>query len=251
MIDLYKSSSVKDDKIRLLFELNQDNKVAINTPVGQTERKTIPNIIMQGTTPAPLLCSNSCDSLGRESEKDDEYLCLYKKKVKIPLLGCVDDLLGAASCGKPSLDLNIFINSKIEAKKLNFHLPDKKGKSKCKYLHVGPVRKSCPPLQVHGVNLKKVDDAVYLGDVIQSNGSNRKNIEERVSRGIGIVSQIVSLLETISLCYHFFPIALLLRESMLINSMLNSAEVWYDIKTKEVRELEAVDKILLLDLTKT
>ena len=114
MIDLYKSSNTKNDKIRLIFRLNQDNKVAVNTPVGQTERKTIKNLVMQGSTPSPLLCSNSCDELGKESMQNNEYLCYYKEKVKVPVLGCVDDLLAAASCGKPSLDLNIYINSKIE-----------------------------------------------------------------------------------------------------------------------------------------
>ena len=137
--EFYKYSEVKDDKLSLIFQLNQESRVAVHTPVGLTERHMIPNVIMQGTTPAPLLCSNSCDSLGKESISNDEYLCLYKKKVKVPVLGCVDDLLCAAQCGKESLDMNIFINIKIEAKKLNFHLPDSEGKSKCKSMHIGPM----------------------------------------------------------------------------------------------------------------
>ena len=68
---------------------------------------------MQGSTSAPLICSNSCDSLGKESMKSQTNLCEYKTKVKVPVLGCVDDLLAAARCGKPSLDMNIFINAKI------------------------------------------------------------------------------------------------------------------------------------------
>ena len=66
MIDLYKSSSTRNDKMRLLYLLNKENKVAVNTPVGQTDRKTIRNLVMQGSTPSSLLCSNSCDKIGKE-----------------------------------------------------------------------------------------------------------------------------------------------------------------------------------------
>ena len=37
----------------------------------------------------------------------------------------------------------------------------------------------------------------YLGDVLMKQGSNKKNIEARVSMGIGIISQLMLLLEEI------------------------------------------------------
>ena len=77
MIDLYNSSNTKDDKLRLIYRLNQENNVAVNTPVGQTERKMIRNLVMQGSTPSPLLCSNSCDKLGKES--------MQRKHISVPL----------------------------------------------------------------------------------------------------------------------------------------------------------------------
>ena len=231
--------------------MNQKNKVAVCTPVGMTERVDINNILMQGSTLAPLLCSNSCDSLGKKSQRDDEYLHKYKNHVKIPVLGAVDDLLGVAVCGKQAMDMNIFINSQIEFKKLQFHLPDSKGKSKCKYMHIGPKNSPCYPLKVHDSYMQQVSSIVYLGDSISCLGTNKENIEQRVSKCIGIVSQIMNILNTASFGRHYFKMALLLRESMLINGMLSSAEIWYILTRKDVNSLEAVDKILLSKVTKS
>ena len=123
-------------------------------------------------------------------------------------------------------------------------MPDEKGQSKCKYLHIGPVSQKCPSLQVHGTNMQQVDSVRYLGDWIESSGSNKLNVNQRVSRGLGAVSQIMSILESVSLGHHYFSIATLLRESLLVNSMLCSVEIWYNLKYKDICELANVDKIL-------
>ena len=73
-IEMYKSSNDPDDKLSLLCKLNQRNNVAVNTPVGETERVLIEDIVMQGSTAGPLLCSNSCNSLGRKSQKEGKNL---------------------------------------------------------------------------------------------------------------------------------------------------------------------------------
>ena len=72
--------------------------------------------------------------------RDDREKCLemkpkpqiaYKKKAKVLIFAMCDDLNGVARCGIESVALNTYINTHIELKKLRFHVPDKKGKSKC------------------------------------------------------------------------------------------------------------------------
>ena len=75
-------------------------------------------------------------------------------------------------------------------------------------------------------------------------------IESRANTGIGINAQIMSLLNDISLATHFFKIAKLLREAMLINSMLFSANAWYDISESSLKSLESVDESLLRQVLK-
>ena len=72
-------------------------------------------------------------------------------------------------------------------KKLQFHTPDKNGKSKCNVMHVGKVSDICPKLEVHGTVMQKITHDKYLGDIVSSNGKNDLNIQSRVNKGLGNV----------------------------------------------------------------
>ena len=153
----------------------------------------------------------------------------------------VDDNLGISVCGNRSIAMNMFINTHMEMKRLKFHTPDTTGKSKCHKLHVGKINSICPELRVHGSPMECVQSDTYLGDVISADGSNTENIRKRISKGNGILAQIRNILETVSLGKHYFKIALLLRESLLINGTLTNSEVWYGLKNSEIQSLENLD----------
>jgi hypothetical protein len=127
----------------------------------------------------------------------------------------------------------------MEVKKL------KLGESKCKHIHVGKTEKLCPVLKVHGKNMSKCEVEKYLGDLVASDCKNKSNISNRRALGIGIISQIMILLDEISFGQYYFEIAVMLRQAMLINSILFNAEVWYGVSDKEVADLEEVDELLL------
>ena len=234
----------RDDKLGLVFQSSKKNLVSINTAVGPTERVNIPEIAQQGGTWGPMMCSNSIDMVGKHAKENNQFY-LYKNLVRIIPLAMVDDLLAAANCGFDSIEMNTSINKIIELKKLKFHIPEEKKKSKCHFMHIGKDSKICPGMKVHGRNADKVSQAVYLGDVISQDGSNSSNVKDRVSKGMGIITQIMNLLQTVSFGVKYFEIAVSLREAMLINGMLGSSEVWYGVKEKEIKELEDVDKLLL------
>ena len=237
-------SSARDDRLGLVFEASKSNSVAVNTAVGQTDRITIREIVAQGGTRGPMLCSNSVDKVAKFCEEDDQYY-LYKNLVKIIPLSCVDDLLTVSTCGFNSINMNTTINTIIESKKLQFHIPEPGKKSKCHSLHIGPPSPTCPGMKVHGYPADRVTEAVYLGDIIRSDGKNTSNIKERVNKGMGIMSKILDVLKSVSFGVKYFEIAISLRESYLINGMLTSSEVWYGMKNDEEQELEKIDKILL------
>ena len=128
--------------------------MAVNTPVGQTERVRIKETVQQGGVFGPIMCSNSIDKIGKVCYERGENLYSYKNLVKILPLSMCDDLLGISSCGQDSLALNTYINTQIELKKLKFHNPDKNGKTKCHKMHIGAKNALCPTLQVHGTEMK-------------------------------------------------------------------------------------------------
>ena len=121
--------------------------------------------------------------------------------------------------------LNTFLTTHIELKKLKLHTADKNGKSKCVKLHVGGKKAHCPVLKVHGTKMPEVSEENYLGDILSSDGKNSKNIRNRISKGIGIIAQIMNILDDVCFGPFYFEIALLLRDSMLINGTTNNTEI--------------------------
>jgi hypothetical protein len=64
-------------------------------------------------------------------------------------------------------------------------------------------------------------------------------------RGVGIVTEIMDILNCISFGEKFFEIATTLREAKLLNGILTNADVWYSLQKNEIAELEEVDRMLL------
>ena len=248
--DLFDSTSehYHNDKLTLLYESNKVNMVAVKTAVGMTNRVNIPTIVQQGGTWGPILCSNSIDMVGKKCRDLGKHSYLYKNTAKILPLAFVDDLNGISKCGSHSLALNSFINTQIEFKKLRFHTADNRGKSKCHKLHIGREMRCCPALFVHGTKMEEVKDDKYLGDILSADGKNTKNIKERVSKGMGIIANILNILDLICFGPFTFEIAILLRNSMLINGFMTNSEVWYNFSRGEIQEFENVDKLFFAKL---
>ena len=80
-----------------------------------------------------------------------------------------------------------------------------------------------------------MSEAVYLVDIICEDGSNISNVRNRLSKGLGLVTQILTILQTVSFGVKYFEIAVALREAMLINGMLGSSEIWYGLKKSRIR----------------
>ena len=247
MNDMYDSlpREHQDDKLALVYEANRNNLMAVNTAVRLTDRVNISTVVTQEDVFGPLQCSNSIDTLGKKSFNTGEHLFTYKELVKIMPLSMVDDLLAVARCSKESLEVNTYINAQIELKKLRFHTPDKIGKSKCHVIHISKKNHLCPTLMVHGTVMEKVTEDTYLGDIISHDGKNSKNIDNRVAKGLGIITDIMNILEKVSLGQHYFRIGLLLRESLFLNGILTNAEIWYGITKAEMKKLEDLDLNLL------
>ena len=74
----------------------------------------------------------------------------------------------------------------------------------------------------------------YLGDLISSNGRNEKNIEERKSKGTGIINPKMDKLVNGP---YYFEVAMIFRSSHLINGMLTNSEAWYGLTKANVEQL--------------
>jgi hypothetical protein len=96
--------------------------------------------------------------------------------------------------------------------------------------------------------MPEVTEETYLGDILSCDGKNAKNIRSRISKGIGIISQIMNILDGVSFGPHHFEIAMLLRESMLVNGVTTNAEIWYNLSESDIQEFENLDKLFIRKL---
>ena len=230
---------VQDDKFALVGEMNRSCQIAVKTPVGITDRFTMEEIEMQGSVLGPIKCSIQIDTLGRDCYRDMEGLFLYKNMVHVPPLGMIDDVASFSECGTESVKTNAIINAKVESKKLSF------GPKKCFNLHIGRQPEKCQSLKVHENDMNIKTYETYLGDVVCSSGENNLNINHKVTKGVSAVSQIVSMLNQVSLGHYYFEIALVMRETMLVSKMLSNSEVWYNITKDQYTKLERIDEMFI------
>ena len=191
---------------------------------------------------------------------------LYKGEVEIPSLAMVDDIIGISECGFKAAIINSFLNGKTSTKKLQF------GAKKCKKMHIGKQIEEfkCHPIfvgkwkeddsndvtgeeEVNDIYLGKVEmedteEEKYLGDIISNDGRNLKDIKARVNKGKGIVKRILDILESIPFGKLYFQVAILLRNSLLVSSVLCNSETWFNLTKAELELLESVDLMFLRKL---
>ena len=79
--------------------------------------------------------------------------------------------------------------------------------------------------------LENVEKEKYLGDIITTDGNNMKNVEARRSKSVGIIKQINRMLNEVCYGPYHFEVALLFRESFLLNGILTNSEAWYNVKS--------------------
>ena len=163
---------------------------------------------------------------------------LRKGLLGVPPLAMVDDLACISVCGLETVQMNGFLNAKTNIKKLQF------GEDKCHRMHIGRHNSYCPDLFIDKWKVKsgsgdddsrnddnmdsfegdfKMEDSdedKYLGDLLTSDGSNATNIKTRKGKGFGIVDKTSSMLEDIYFGPLHVEVSLVLRKSLLINSIL-------------------------------
>ena len=86
--------------------------------------------------------------------------------------------------------------------------------------------------------MKNVTEKKYLGDIFPADTKNEKNIKEKTNRAIGIVNKITPSLIERPYGKQNCKAASLMRESMLIGSMLNNSESWINISKTDLENLE-------------
>ena len=260
-------ADIKDDMLALIYEANETTYFKLKTPNGLTEIETMKNKILQGDVLAPMLSSNMVDkNIGNEAIKS-ENVYLYKDKVVIPPLMMQYDTLGITQCGFKGRKMNNFLNTRTNIMGLQY------GTNKCEKMHIGKREKNedvCVKFDVdswedkvvqnlQGVEklvdtytgkktMKCVTEKKYLGDIISCEGSNKLNIKDKTNKGVGNVNKILASINERPYGKHTFAAASLMRQGMLLGSMLPNAESWINITETDLTNLQKPDTMLQREL---
>ena len=87
-----------------------------------------------------------------------------------------------------------------------------------------------------------------MGDLVSADGRINKNIKDRTNKGIGLISKIFNILQSVSFGTFSFEIALVLRNAILINGILTNVETWHNVGKADIAEIERVDKLFFMKL---
>ena len=77
MNDLWEAG-ITDDKLGLIYKMNETTNVAVKTPFGFTETREVNRVVMQGEFFGPLCCSVQVDTIGKECIENNQLLYQYK-----------------------------------------------------------------------------------------------------------------------------------------------------------------------------
>ena len=259
---------MKDDNFSLIYRLYENNNISIKTPVGLTEKRPVERpIITQGDCLGPILASSTVDTFGKECYQQDKHLYWYRNLTPVSLLTMIDDVLSLSYCGPKSTQIQEYINIKTGSKKLQYST------GKTYKMHIGnrmpqynyensyidtwktDVNKPYPNEEYGGqVKVKETHSTKYLGEVVSSDGKNIDNISQRRKRGFGTIKDIVNILDNMCLGPLMFNKAVVLRNSMLVGTLLTCSEAWYNVTEADLVQLEQMDKALwsqLLEIART
>ena len=90
-----------------------------------------------------------------------------------------------------------------------------------------------------------VESDKYVGDIVSKDGTNTKNIKSRIGRGIGAISNIMNILKEVSLGNFYYEMAILMRQSIFLSSVLLNSETWINLTKNDINDLERLDETLL------
>ena len=256
-------AGMDDDTLALLHDANKEIHFAVKTPNGLTDRQIVKDIVLQGDTFGSLLASVQVDTIGKECIAEGLGY-IYKESLQVGFLGLVDDIIGITTAGIEAQKMNAFINEKTADKTLQF------GITKCKSMLVGKDKSNVIDSELLVDSWKvayKGEDIIetfggqepigkttqhkYLGFIISNSGDNMANIRQVRNKSIGVIRKIFRKLNSLKLRNYYFECAIILLNAILRPTILYAADMYYNLKETEVRQLERIEEQFLRKILKT
>ena len=240
MDSLYKRN-IKGKIYRLMFNMNENVRVKVKTPVGTTKAGDAGPTVAQGSVDAAIISSNSLDVGVEETFTDMEKEIKYIE-LPLPLEIYMDDLFRMAETLENAQYGNDAMVDMLNKKRLTLNL------DKSCFLVVGnskatknvSKRLERKPLTLNGEPMKKVTAIKYLGDSLCSN--LQESVHQTVVKRIGLAKHAVYEIRTImedcrATSIGAINIAFDIWELSVLPMLLNNSDCWMGISKKTLKIL--------------
>ena len=254
MAELYKKN-IKGKVYRLIYKLNENIRIKVKTPVGETESRDTESGVGQGTSEGAIISSASVDGGVKEffSDTSDNVQDIDEADEEDPdssdspdLLHPIifqDDIFKASEDIESANDANKRMVAMVESKLLSLNI-DKSiylviGEKKARKKLLEELKKD--PIILDDHPMKVANSAKYLGDKLSENLSD--SVSETVKMRVGLASSAIYEIRAVvddrrAEAVASLPTAFMIWEMAVIPMLLNNADVWLGMKKKTMKELD-------------
>ena len=198
-MDAIYNSGVKGKLYRLLYMMNKNTIIKVNTGVGMTSEEETGENIGQGTGEGAILSAASISDGVEKAFKNSTQELSYGEEQLNPLL-FQDDISRVSDSVEAAQHGNDLVSHVMESKLLDFNL------DKSCYLVIGKEKEKeelrkqldVSPLSLSGFPMKEVKQEKYLGDYVHCNGnpdSVAATVQARHGLAVSAIYEIKSVLE--------------------------------------------------------
>ena len=169
IVEVWKAG-VPANEVMLIYKMNEEANIVVDTPFGRTEKAQLKEVVRQGTIWGPTLCAVATEKINSIGER---VSTTYSDSTEIESLTFVDDICGAGS--RETVGKTIGNCRKIEErKKMTFN----EKKSNYQIIEFGKKRERKDlEERVKKGPIKKTNKYKYLGEHV----NNKANYDDSLS----------------------------------------------------------------------
>ena len=230
IVELWKSGMNPHDA-QIIYNMNKEATITINTPVGMTNPIHVTNCVKQGTIYGPQVCSKEIEQVNAVHKK---AVTIYSPRIEIETLSYVDDISHPGNKDSAEVSLENVRALEIKKKAMVNH-------EKSKYIIISKKTTKHPPLTTalaNGKTLIREPQYNHLGTILHENGRCRNNIDRRIMLANSARAKVVLMSSPNTVGNFSFSIRLKLLNIVILTVMTYNLEAWAIITKEEVEVLE-------------
>ena len=235
IVEVWKAG-VPANEVMLIYKMNEEANIVVDTPFGRTEKVKLQEVVRQGTIWGPTLCAVATEKINSIGEK---VSTTYSDSTEIESLTFVDDICGAGS--RETVQKTIGNCRTIEEKKkMTFN----ETKSNYQIIEFGKKRerKDLEERVKKGL-IKKTNKYKYLGEHVNNKANYDDSLSNKERKVPGVAKAIKKNAESAGNLHG--KVADKLYDTTGLPYISFNMETWTNIQKQELKRIEKLQKDIL------